>query len=320
MNLDAQPAANDLTVFDDRLHDIHRQLGRDSEADALRAAGLGKDRGIDADQIASGIHQRTARVAGVDGCVGLNEVFIRVQAQLVTPSGADDAHRHGLADAERVADGQCHVADTNAVGARDGNGWQVFQIDFQDRKVGFRVVANDSGDGFAAVLERHHDLVRASGDVVIGQDVAFRAHHHARAKAGLHALLFRRVVAKEAPELRVFKKRVGALVHHLGGIEVDHRWRCGNDRIGIGRGALHDIGRLWRLLQIDIHARQANPLRITLDDQQGDKHASQQWPAEKTQCLEHLTSPDGCGRRKFCHGCAIMAGIIRVQRSSELHI
>ena len=53
---DAQPAANHLTVLDNRLHHIHRQFHRDGKADALRAAGLGEDRGIDADQVAIGIH------------------------------------------------------------------------------------------------------------------------------------------------------------------------------------------------------------------------------------------------------------------------
>ncbi|RMT71390.1 hypothetical protein ALP41_00603 [Pseudomonas savastanoi pv. nerii] len=152
MNFDAQPATNDLTVLDDRLHDIHCQFGRNSEADALGAAGLGKNRGIDTDQIAAGVYQRTARVTRVDGRIGLNEVFISVEAQLIAPGGTDDPHGHGLTDPERVADRQCNVADANAVRARDGNRGQVFQIDLEHRQVGFRVIADDPGNGFAAVF------------------------------------------------------------------------------------------------------------------------------------------------------------------------
>ncbi len=152
MNFDAQPATNDLTVFDDRLHNVHRQLGRNGKADALRAAGLGKNRGIDADQIAAGVYQRTARVTRVDGRIGLNEVFVGIEAQLIAPGGTDDPHGHGLTDPERVADGQCNVADANAVRARDGDCREVFQVDLEHCQIGFRIIADDPGNGFAAVF------------------------------------------------------------------------------------------------------------------------------------------------------------------------
>src|SRR5690606_27992600 len=44
-----KPAANDLSLFDDRLHHIHGELHRYRETDALRAAGFGDDRRVDAD-------------------------------------------------------------------------------------------------------------------------------------------------------------------------------------------------------------------------------------------------------------------------------
>ena len=51
------------------------------EADALGAAGFGKNGGIDAQQIAMGIHQRAAGVARVDRGIGLDKVFVGVDAQ-----------------------------------------------------------------------------------------------------------------------------------------------------------------------------------------------------------------------------------------------
>ena len=145
---DAQPATNHLAVLDDRLHHFHRQFHRDRKTDALGAAGLGEDRRVDAGQVAIGIHQRAAGVARVDRRVGLDEVFVAVEAQLVTPGGADDAHGHGLADAERVADGQRDITDADAFGAADGDRRQVLQVDLQHRKVGFRVAADHSGQWF----------------------------------------------------------------------------------------------------------------------------------------------------------------------------
>src|SRR5690606_17489783 len=88
--LDAQIAADHLAVLDDRAHHLQCQLHRYGETDTLRTAGLGEDRRVDPHQIAMGIDQRTAGVARVDGRIGLDEVLVGVEAQLVAPSGADD--------------------------------------------------------------------------------------------------------------------------------------------------------------------------------------------------------------------------------------
>ena len=69
------------------------------------------DEGVDADDLARQVDQRTAGIALVDGGVGLNEIFVLVDtAAEHSVFGADDAHGHGLAQAERVADGQDIVA------------------------------------------------------------------------------------------------------------------------------------------------------------------------------------------------------------------
>src|SRR5690606_4443659 len=63
LNLHAQPAADDPATLDDLFHDVNGQMRRDGEADALGAAGLGKNGSIDADQPAMGVNQRAAGVA-----------------------------------------------------------------------------------------------------------------------------------------------------------------------------------------------------------------------------------------------------------------
>ncbi len=67
-------------------------------------------------QVAVHIHQRAARVAGVDGGVGLDEVLKGVDAQLAAAQRADDAAGHRLAHAKGVANGQHLVAHGQGVG------------------------------------------------------------------------------------------------------------------------------------------------------------------------------------------------------------
>ncbi len=254
LHFDPQPTANHLAVLDDRLHHFHCQLHRDRKTDALGATRFREDRGVDAGQVAIGIHQRAAGVARIDGRVGLDKVFVAVKPQLVTPGGADDAHGDGLADTKRVADGQGHIAHAQPFRAADSDRRQAFEVDLQHRKVGFRVAADHAGQGFAAVAQGHDNLVGAGGHVVVGEDVAFRAHDHAGAEAGFHTALLGPVVTEVATKLRVFKQRVRGLVDDLGGVQVDHGGRGDDDRVCVGHRALHHRIALRGLLQVHIKA------------------------------------------------------------------
>ncbi|MCY1234110.1 hypothetical protein D9M72_466820 [compost metagenome] len=274
-------------MLDNGLHHFQGQLDRDGEADALGATGLGEDRGVDADQVAAGVDQGAAGVAGVDRGVGLDEVFVGVQAQLVAAGGADNAHGHGLADTEGVADGERDIADADVVRAAEGDGRQILEVDLQHRQVGLRVAANQARQGFPSVLEGDHDLIGAGSDVVVGQQVAFRAHDHCRTQAGFHAPLTGQVVAEEAAELRVLEQRVGRLGHHLGGVEVGHGRRSVGHGVGIGVRALAREVELGRFLQMYFLAGHACPFRVLLNDQQCHEHADNQGPADKSQGLEH---------------------------------
>ncbi len=53
------------------------------EADALIAfRAVSDDGGVDADQFAAIVHQRAAGIAGVDGGVGLDEVFVLLDSEI----------------------------------------------------------------------------------------------------------------------------------------------------------------------------------------------------------------------------------------------
>ena len=67
-------------------------------------------------RLAGHVDQRAAGVAGIDRGVGLDEELVVGDADLGARQRRDDAVGHGLADAERIADRQHHVADLQLVG------------------------------------------------------------------------------------------------------------------------------------------------------------------------------------------------------------
>ena len=62
-------------------------------------------------QLAAGVDQRAARVSRVDGGVGLDEVFVGGDTEIVTADGAHDPERDRMAELERVANGQHPLGD-----------------------------------------------------------------------------------------------------------------------------------------------------------------------------------------------------------------
>ncbi len=80
-------------------------VDRDGEADARILIGVRQDHGVNADDFAARVEQRSAGVSGIDGRISLDGVFNRR-----TVAAADGANRtdnplgHGAAEAEWVAD------------------------------------------------------------------------------------------------------------------------------------------------------------------------------------------------------------------------
>ncbi len=211
-----------------RSDDDADHVGRNGKADALRAAGAREDRGVDADQLAGQVDQRAARVARIDRGIGLDEELIVGDADLRARERRDDAVRDRLADAERIADRQHHVADQKLVGVRQFQHRKLLarRLQPQHGQIGAAVLQDDLGLELALVGERDLHLVGALDDVVVGHDQARRVDDHARAERALH--LLRRTVAgnaEEAAEDRIVEQRI-AVLHHLRGIDVDDRRRC----------------------------------------------------------------------------------------------
>ena len=94
LRFDAEPTSRHLSVTDDLLEHVLGDRYGNREADALRSAALRIDDTVDADQIAAGIDQRTAGIAGVDGGVGLDEVLEGTDAQMISTQRAHNSVGH----------------------------------------------------------------------------------------------------------------------------------------------------------------------------------------------------------------------------------
>ncbi len=229
-------------MLDDLRHDPARQACRDREADALIAARAAEDRGVDPHDLAGGVDQRPAGVAGVDGGVGLDEVLESGDAEVAAAGGADDAERDRLTHPEGVADREHHVAHGERFGVPERDGRQRVEVDLEHRQIALGVGADLRGPHVAAVEQRDPDLVGAFDDVVVGEDVAVLAHDHAGAQAGLQApARGAELLAEEAPEQRVVHERGDPLGDHLGAVDVDHR--RGRPLHGVGVGQRHGSAR-----------------------------------------------------------------------------
>src|SRR5690606_9456716 len=157
------------------------------EAETDVAARRGDDRGVDAEQPALRVDERTAGVALIDGGVGLDKVFVAARvgenAEIVATRGRDDAHGHGLADAERVAHRKHDVADPDAIAVADGDKWELARVHLDDGNVGLGVGADHFGLQFATVGQGNVDTVGSLDDVIIGEDVAVAGDDHTGSEA-----------------------------------------------------------------------------------------------------------------------------------------
>ncbi len=148
-------------------------VGRDGEADADRTAAAAIDSRVDADQLATHVDQRAAGIAGIDGGIGLDEEAGIGNADMAAGKRGNDAAGGGLADAERVADGQHQVADLERVGIADGDDRKrLVGGDLEHGEVERLVLEQNLAGEFAPVRGRDLDLVGVLDDMEIGDDDA----------------------------------------------------------------------------------------------------------------------------------------------------
>ncbi len=209
--LDRHPdlAAPDLAVADQLVHHVARHIDRHGKADADIAALRRQDRGVDADQPAAQIDQRAARIAGIDRGVGLDEILVALDAEPGAAERADDPRGHGLAEAERVADGEHEIPDPQMARIAQRHRRQIFRRDLQHGDVGGGIAPDQPRLEAAVVLGGDFDVGGVLDDVVVGQHIALRGIDD-DARADRLGLALDRLVAEveELAEHRVLRQRV----------------------------------------------------------------------------------------------------------------
>jgi hypothetical protein len=161
-------------------------LGTANPIPILPPAGA-QDRRVDADELAIEGDERSARVAGVDGCVGLDVVLVAFLAEAAAAKRTDDARGHGLAEAEWIADGDDVISDLQPIGIADLDGGQVLASHAQHGDVGGRIAADQPRRQATPILKRDDYLAGIFDHVVVCENVTGGAvDDHTR--AGAHRL------------------------------------------------------------------------------------------------------------------------------------
>ncbi len=169
-----------------------RPLDGDRKAEPDRAAAVGEDRGIDADHLAERVGQRPARVAGVDGGIGLDHVEVEpglpLGRQDVPASSAHDAGGHrrlGVAEVigVGVAEGHDPFADHELAALAQRHGGEAAPGHLDDRDVGDGVRADEPRGELGAVAEGDGDRLGPGHDVLVGEDDAVAPDDEAGAGA-----------------------------------------------------------------------------------------------------------------------------------------
>ena len=188
---DADPAALDLAELAQLVGDLLHEVGRDREGKAGIGAGRRVDRGVDADHLAVGIEQRAARVALVDGGVGLQVVVERIllserpRAEMM-PAVTEWPRPNGLPIAITQSPTRTLSESPNLMA---GSGFLFGGSTLSTRHVDAAVGADQLGLELGVVAQDDGDVLGALDHVVVGDDVAFAVDDEARAQRGAAALL-----------------------------------------------------------------------------------------------------------------------------------
>ena len=162
---------------------------------------------VNADHLAFHVKQRTAGVARIDGDISLQERHVGFVRQLARFC-ADDSRRDGVVESKRRADGDHPLAHFGFARIAELDNGQLRGIDFQQRHIGFAIVANDLRFELTLVGELHRHFGRLRNNVGIGQQITIGGNN----KTGTDtAALGRRAGISRLWNTEAFKE-----VRHLG--------------------------------------------------------------------------------------------------------
>ena len=149
--------------------------------------------GVDANHLALQVHQRAARVAGMNVGIGVHIVLFIDDVQAGAALGADDARGHRLIDAVGRTKGRDPLADLEQLRVAEAHGLEVRRFDLHNGQVGLRIATDDARGEGALVRKMHLQLGGIRHHMVVGEDVAICRQHCAAAQV---VLTQRHVVAR----------------------------------------------------------------------------------------------------------------------------
>ena len=146
LDVNAEVAARDFSIVDQPVHHVARHVYRHGKSNTLETSTATQNGSVYPHEPALGIDERAAGVSGIDRRIGLDEIFVRTNAEAAAACGADNSHGYRLPDAERIAHGQQYIPHLQFVAVSQGNGCRRFlHLDPQHGDVCGGIRADDFG-------------------------------------------------------------------------------------------------------------------------------------------------------------------------------
>ena len=165
------------------LDDAFGDIDGDGEAEVVAGVDAA---GVDADDFAAEVDERSAGISRIDGGIHLEPVvepsgFVLVDIGVIkeTVGVGDDAGGDGASEAEGRADGHNGLSESDLGGiAEVGEGegeafaFDFIEVELDEGEVGPMIGADQLGADVFKIEEGHVEAFGAAGDVEVGEDVA----------------------------------------------------------------------------------------------------------------------------------------------------
>ena len=181
-------ALNTAILFKIGYHLIHYSSRNGESVTDVWARRRGQH-SIDADEFTTRIDESTARVALIDGCIGLYERLNTIGTQRTSLCWHYTCC-HRCSQVERVTDGEYPLAHLDIIAWDNLDGRQVLSIYFDECQVGILVRTDDTSRKFTIVIQSDSQFVSTIHNVVICYDVAIGWDNDATACALLLRSLY----------------------------------------------------------------------------------------------------------------------------------
>src|ERR1022692_3006125 len=205
-------ARNFVLRSDELVVHLHHGIGRHRETDALVSSATGVNGSVDADHLARHVDQRTARIARIDGRVGLDERLKLPVGNDIASFGGNDTGGDRLIETEWTSHRKHPVADRHAVRvAQLGCGQRLLGVNLDDREIGFLVNPNHDGvvgHGGGIVHQLYVDAIGFLDHVIVGHDVALGVDDDAGTQGALAQIVGPKALVRTSLAALATKKAV----------------------------------------------------------------------------------------------------------------